>query len=142
MTTPALAGTQQLGTPDLQRTAAVTRPDDSERGRTSLSDRVVDKTAARAALEVARVHGVSRGIGAAVFNAEPVVGVASRIDGHLAQLRLEVELDYPVSVRAVTRELRMHVSDRVRQLCDITVTDVDVRVTALRYPTEPVRRVL
>lgn len=111
-------------------------------GRTSISDRVVDKTAARAALEVARVHGVSGGIGSAVFNSEPTVGVTSRIDGHLAQLRLDVELDYPVSLRAVTRQLREHVSNRVRQLCDITVTDVDVRVTALRYATEPVRRVL
>lgn len=32
-----------------------------ERGRTSLADRVVEKTAARAALEVDHVHGVSRG---------------------------------------------------------------------------------
>jgi uncharacterized alkaline shock family protein YloU len=124
MTAPALAG---VG---------------GDRGRTTLSDRVVDKIAARAALEVDHVHGVSRGIAGSVLNADPAVGVTAAIDGHLAQLRLVVEVDYPVSLRDVTRQLRSHVSDRVRQLCDITVTDVDVRVAALRLTTQPARRVL
>jgi uncharacterized alkaline shock family protein YloU len=123
MTAPAPAGTQ-------------------DRGTTSLSDRVVDKIAARAALEVDHVHGAARGLAAGVFTSGTAVGVSSTIDGHLAQLRLQVEVDYPVSLRAVTRHLRRHVSDRVRQLCDITVTDVDIQVTALRSVTEPVRRVL
>jgi uncharacterized alkaline shock family protein YloU len=114
----------------------------AERGSTSLSDRVVDKIAARAALEVDHVHGVSSGLIADVFHAQPTVGVKSAIDGQLAQLTLQVEIDYPTSLRTVTRQLRTHVSDRVRQLCDITVTDVDVRVTALRPATRTVRRVL
>ena len=54
---------------------------------------------------------------------------------------MKVEVDYPVSLRAVTRELRRRVSDRVHQLCELTVTDVDVQVTALRQDTERVRRV-
>jgi uncharacterized alkaline shock family protein YloU len=123
MTTPAPAGTQ-------------------DRGTTSLSDRVVNKIAARAALEVDHVHGTAKGLADGVFAAESAVGVSSTIDGHLAQLSLQVEVDYPVSLRTVTRHLRTHVSERVRQLCDITVTDVDIRVTALRSVTEPVRRVL
>ena len=123
MTAPAPAGTQ-------------------DRGTTSLSDRVLNKIAARAALEVDHVHGASKGLVAGVFAAEPAVGVTSTIDGRLAQLSLQVEIDYPVPLRAVTRQLRMHVTDRVRQLCDITVTDVDIHVTALRSGTEPVRRVL
>ena len=113
-----------------------------ERGSTSLSDRVVDKIAARAALEVDHVHGVSSGLIAGVFHAQPTVGVTSAIDGQLAQLTLQVEVDYPTSLRTVTRQLRRHVSQRVRQLCDTTVTDVDIRVTALRPATRPVRRVL
>ena len=123
MTAPAPAGTQ-------------------DRGSTSLSDRVVNKIAARAALEVDHVHGTTKGLAASVFAAEPAVGVSSAIDGHLAQLRLQVEVDYPVSLRAVTRQLRTHVSERVRQLCDITVTDVDIQVTALRSVAQPARRVL
>ena len=40
------------------------------------------------------------------------------------------------------RQLVKTVSDRVQQLCELTVTDVDVQVTALRQNTEQVRRVL
>ena len=69
-----------------------------ERGSTSLSDRVVDKIAARAALEVDHVHGVSSGLIAGVFHAQTTVGVTSAIDGQLAQLTLQVEVDYPASL--------------------------------------------
>ena len=140
MTTPALAGTERRPGPTQQ--AGTTADQDASRGRTTLSDRVVDKIAAQAALEVDHVHGATPGIAGSVFHADPSVGVTTAIDGHLAQLRLVVEVDYPVSLREVTRQLRTHGSERVRQLCDITVTDVDVRITALRYATEPTRRVL
>jgi uncharacterized alkaline shock family protein YloU len=140
MTTPALAGADRL--PGLGQQAGRTADEEPSRGRTTLNDRVVDKIAAQAALEVDHVHGASPGIAGSVFNADPTVGVTTAIDGHLAQLRLIVEVDYPISLRDVTRQLRRHVSERVRQLCDITVTDVDIRVTALRTATEPARRVL
>ena len=114
-----------------------------DRGRTSLSYKDIEKTAAAAALEVAHVHGTSKGLAATVFNTDPAVGVQATIDGHLAQLSLDIEVDYPVSLRTVTRNLRRHVSDRVQALCQITVTDVDVHVTALRQHTqEEQRRVL
>ena len=140
MTAPAAAGTGLLGNQAAGAGRHSTRAED--RGRTSLSDKVVEKTVARAALEVDHVHGVSGGIATTVFNTDPAVDVRATIDGHLVQLRVKVEVDYPVSLRAVTRELRRHVSDRVRQLCELTVTDVDVQVTALRRDTEQVRRVL
>ena len=114
-----------------------------KRGRTSLSDKVIEKTAAAAALEVDHVHGTSKGLAAAVLHTDPAVGVRATLDGHLAQLRLDIEVDYPVSLRTVTRNLRRHVSDRVQALCEITVTDVDVHVTALRqHAQEEQRRVL
>jgi len=136
----AAAGTGLLGNQAAGAGRHSTRAED--RGRTSLSDKVVEKTVARAALEVDHVHGVSGGIATTVFNTDPAVDVQATIDGHLAQLQVKVEVDYPVSLRAVTRELRRHVSDRVHQLCELTVTDVDVHVTALRRDTEQVRRVL
>ena len=139
MTAPAAAGTGLLGNQAAGAGRHSTRAED--RGRTSLSGKVVEKTVARAALEVDHVHGVSGGIATTVFNTDPAVDVRATIDGHLVQLRVKVEVDYPVSLRAVTRELRRHVSDRVRQLCELTVTDVDVQVTALRQDTEQVRRV-
>jgi uncharacterized alkaline shock family protein YloU len=139
VTAPAAAGTGLLGNQAAGAGRHSTRAED--RGRTSLSDKVVEKTVARAALEVDHVHGVSGGIATTVFNTDPAVEVRATIDGHLVQLRVKVEVDYPVSLRAVTRELRRHVSDRVQQLCELTVTDVDVQVTALRRDTEQIRRV-
>lgn len=136
MTTGALASKAATG----RHAPASDTVDVPERGRTSLSDKVIEKTAATAALEVEHVHGASKGLAAAVFNADPAVGVHATIDGHLAQLRLDVEVDYPVSLRTVTRELRRHVSDRVQALCEITVTDVDVHVTALRQHTQDEER--
>jgi uncharacterized alkaline shock family protein YloU len=137
VTTPALTPTA-LGGDSESSSSAGTHIDG--RGRTSLSDKVIEKTAAAAAAEVAHVHGVSKGLAAAVLRTDPAVGVRATIDGHLAQLQLDIEVDYPVSLRAVTRELRRHVSDRVRDLCEITVTDVDVHVTALRRQLHDQRR--
>ncbi|WP_420122433.1 Asp23/Gls24 family envelope stress response protein [Nakamurella sp.] len=115
--------------------------DPAVRGRTVLLDRVVEKTAAAAAAEVERVLAAGRGAVGQVLGARPAIAVESSIDGHLAQLTLEVEIDYPAPLRQVTRRLREHVVDRVHHLCAITVTDLDVHVVALRQQTSPERRV-
>ena len=113
----------------------------SSRGRTSITDIVVEKTAAQVALEVDHVHGITRPRIARTFSAGEAVETEVSIDGHLAQLVMRIEVDYPVSVRQVTRQVRQHVRDRVAQLCELTVTDVDIHVTALRFDTRPARRV-
>ena len=137
--TGGAAGTDAgLGNPPLT--------DSSERGWTSITDRVVEKTAAQAALEVDHVHGISRqpisrGISRALRSGEGVEARAA-IDGGMAQLRVEIEVDYPAPVRLITRQVRRHVRDRVSRLCGLTVTDVDITVAALRSETRQVRRVL
>ncbi|WP_395727816.1 Asp23/Gls24 family envelope stress response protein [Nakamurella sp.] len=128
-----MAGTEVVGT-------AITA-DPAVRGRTVLLDRVVEKTAAAAAAEVEHVHAAGRGAVGQLLGTRPAIAVQSAIDGHLAQLSLEVEIDYPAPLRQVTRHLREHVSDRVLELCSITVTDLDVHVVALRQQTRPERRV-
>lgn len=115
--------------------------DPAVRGRTVLLDRVVEKTAAAAAAEVEHVHAAGRGAVGQLLGARPAIAVESSIDGHLAQLTLEIEIDYPAPLRQVTRRLREHVVDRVHHLCAITVTDLDVHVVALRQQTSPERRV-
>ncbi|HEY4991177.1 MAG TPA: Asp23/Gls24 family envelope stress response protein [Nakamurella sp.] len=116
--------------------------DTDGRGRTSIADRVVTKIAAQACTEVDHVHGLTPALTGRVLGQDSTVSVQADIDGHLAQLRVQIAVDYPVSLRAVTRELRAHVRARVGQLCALTVTDMDIRITELRYSTEPVRRVL
>jgi len=116
--------------------------DPSERGWTSITDRVVEKTAAQAALEVDRVHGVSRQRISRALRSGGGVEAHAAIDGGMAQLRVEIEVDYPAEVRLITRQVRRHVRDRVTRLCGLTVTDVDITVAALRLETRQVRRVL
>lgn len=115
--------------------------DPAVRGRTVLLDRVVEKTAAAAAAEVEHVHAAGRGAVGQLLGTRPTIAVQTSIDGHLAQLSLEVEIDYPAPLRQVTRRLRQHVVDRVHELCSITVTDLDVHVVGLRQQTRPERRV-
>ena len=115
--------------------------DPSHRGRTVILDRVVQKTAAAAAAEVEHVHAAGRGAVGQLLGSRPAIAVQASIDGHLAQLSLEVEIDYPAPLRQVTRRLREHVVDRVHDLCAITVTDLDIHVVALRQQTRPERRV-
>ena len=115
--------------------------DPAVRGRTMVLDRVVEKTAAAAAAEVNHVDGSGRGAVGQLLGSIPTVGVRAAIDGHLCQLRLDVEIDYPAPLRQVTRRLREHVTERVGQLCAITVTDCDIHVVALRQHTRPERRV-
>lgn len=118
-----------------------TTADPAHRGRTVLLDRVVEKTAAAAAAEVEHVHAAGRGAVGQLLGTRAAIAVQASIDGHLAQLSLEVEIDYPAPLRQVTRHLRAHVIDRVHRLCSITVTDLDVHVVALRQQTRPERRV-
>ena len=122
-------------------TGSETMTDPAVRGRTVLLDRVVEKTAAAAAAEVEHVHAAGRGTVGQLLGTRPAIAVQASIDGHLAQLSLEVEIDYPAPLRQVTRRLREHVVDRVHDLCAITVTDLDIHVVALRQQTRPERRV-
>ena len=116
-------------------------PRDS-RGRTNITNRVVTKVVAQVCKEVNSVHGLTPAGAKRVFGQDPAVSVEADIDGHLVQLRVVIAVDYPVSLRSVTRELRSHVRQRVGQLCELIVTDMNIRVGELLYSIEPVRRVL
>ena len=112
------------------------------RGRTSIADRVVTKVVAQACKEVEHVHGLTPAATRRVLRQDPAVSVEADIDGHLVQLRVGIAVDYPVSLRSVTRDLREHVRTRVGRLCELIVTDMDIRVGELLYANEPARRVL
>lgn len=139
MTTPVTATGSVPASSEIAGTEIMADP--AVRGRTVLLDRVVEKTAAAAAAEVRHVHAAGRGAVGQLLGTRQAIAVQTSIDGHLAQLSLEVEVDYPAPLRQVTRHLREHVIDRVLELCSITVTDLDVHVVALRQQTRPERRV-
>ena len=115
--------------------------DVADPGRTSIADRVVTKVAAQACREVDHVHGVTPALPGRVLSQDPAVQVDAASDGHLVQLRVQIAVDYPVSLLAVTRSLRSHLASRMKQLCELTVTDIDVVIDELRYDITPPRRV-
>ena len=109
-------------------------PAPGQRGRTTIADRVVTRGAARAVAEVEQTGGAARqliGITIGPQTGEGTARVSARTDGHLAMIQLRVSLAYPAPVRAVTREVRRHVIERVTGLTGFEVRHVDIEVTRL-----------
>ena len=109
-----------------------------ERGATTMADRVVEKIAARAALDVPNAAGLSRRVAGRDFG-RPSVRAQVDVDGQVASVRLELAVEYPASARATTRGVRKHVGERVSTLCGLTVEHIDITVAVLRR-AEPERR--
>ena len=108
-----------------------------ERGTTTVADRVVVAVAARAAAEVPGIgRAARRGVrgpgGARRPDRDPQV--EATVSGDTVSLRLQLSVIYPRSVRAVTHEVRRHVTDRVGVLTGKTVVAVDVTVVSLPLP--------
>ncbi|MGD3104759.1 hypothetical protein [Streptomyces sp. YGL11-2] len=103
-----------------------------ERGATVIADRVVAKIAARAAREALRAAcpGDPTDAHATVTvrrrDVRPPFGEA--------RLHLAVELGYPVDIGAHARLVRLHVTERVRELAGMAVSEVAVRVERLHSP--------
>ncbi|ONI78694.1 hypothetical protein ALI144C_28265 [Actinosynnema sp. ALI-1.44] len=106
-------------------TAAVL-PDLVDRGRTTVADRVVARVAQAAAAEDPDVVS-------AKTNAK-VAGTTTALD-------IRVGLRYPAPVGAATERLRGHLIERVEQLTGMTVSQVDIAVTALTSDRKEHRRV-
>ena len=117
----------------------------TERGTVTISDRVVQKVAARAAIEIEdagaaapRILGRSL---AGLANASPA-GIRSTsldalpkanadVDGSLVALDLQLSVRWPASIPGTTRKVRDHVSARVTELTGLTVTEVQIQVIDL-----------
>ncbi len=128
------------------------RPGRSELGTISISSRVVQKLAARAAVEVPdagaaapRVIGRSvTGGGALGVRQTSLAGLPraeAEVDGSTAALALWVSVRWPASIPGVSTAVRDHVRDRVRNLTGLEVSEVSISVTDLATGlSPPVRR--
>ena len=103
------------------------------RGRLVLADRVIEKIAGQAAVEVAATSGRSGGFLGLGAEADP--GARPKVDVTLsaesADLALAVGIAYPGSIRRATQEVRDHVTERVETLTGVDVRRVDIDVTFL-----------
>ncbi|WP_438488647.1 hypothetical protein [Streptomyces sp. S186] len=112
--------------------AAATDVPAGERGATRIADRVVARIAARAAREALREAAPG-----APTDAHATVTVTRRDirpPFGEARLRIAVELAYPAPIGAQCRLVRRQVTERVRALTEMTVTEVAVQVERLNSP--------
>ena len=111
-----------------------------ERGRTTVADRVIEKITAAAATEVTQADGLRRRIVGRDIGSRRA-RVSAVVDGSVAALNVELAVQYPASVRQVTREVRTHVIERVGRLCELRVDHVDITVAVLPRRNDESRRV-
>jgi uncharacterized alkaline shock family protein YloU len=111
---------------------AVERPP----GTITIAERVVEKLAARAVLDLPDAAAAGhRVLGRAAPN------VSARVDGEVAVIDLEIGVRWPAPVPQVTTAVRRHVRERLTALTGLTIAEVRIVVTdlATRTPSTRVR---
>lgn len=86
-------------------------------GRTTVSERAVQRIAVRAAREV---DGVESG-----------VGVDARVAGDSAVLVVRLPIRYPLPVARIAEQCRGHLISRLSELTGVTVTGLDIEISAM-----------
>jgi uncharacterized alkaline shock family protein YloU len=111
-------------------------------GRIEVAARVVEKIAARAALEVDDAGGAgARMLGRSVPGAgrlgirgaglDELPTVTAEVDGRLAFIDLELAVRWPAPVLKVTDAVRHQVIDRVEELVGLQVREVNIEIAKL-----------
>jgi uncharacterized alkaline shock family protein YloU len=130
--------------------ASGARPGRTELGLISINDRVVEKMAARAAIEIpdagaaasrflGRSMAGASALGARETSLTALPKTSADVDGSRVILDLSISVRWPASVPEVSDAVRKHVRARVGELAGLTVTEVSISVTALvtRLPAPP-----
>ncbi|MEU4356839.1 Asp23/Gls24 family envelope stress response protein [Streptomyces virginiae] len=115
------------------------------RGRTSISDSVVEKIAGMAAREVPGIHslgaGVTRTLGAVkdmVPGGRPSVsrGVKVEVGERQAAIDLDVVAEYGVAIVDMAGAARTHVITAVESMTGLEVVEVNITVDDVHLPDE------
>ncbi len=118
--------------------------DPTERGSLEIAPRVVEKIAARAVAEIDLATGTPRSVLGQTLGqpqTDTPARTSARLDGRVVSIDVSMAVRWPADVRAVTREVRRRVIDRVGQLTGLSVAEVDIDVPALLTAVESQRRV-
>ena len=129
---------------------AASGPGRNELGVISINDRVVEKTAARAAVEIpdagaaasrflGRSMAGASALGARQTSLTALPKASADVDCSLVNLDLSISVRWPASVPEVSRAVRENVQRRVSELTGLTVSEVSISVTALvtQLPAPP-----
>jgi uncharacterized alkaline shock family protein YloU len=122
----------------------------TELGMISIDDRVVEKMAAQATLEIPDAGGAAPRVlghamtGAAAFGARQtslttLPKATADVDGSIVILDLSISVRWPASVPVVSGAVREHVRSRISELTGLKVEEVSISVTDLvtRFPAPP-----
>lgn len=115
-----------------------------ERGRTEISDRVLERIATRAVAEVDEIGGAAPRVLGMPLGRDTAGGaarVSAHADGRIAIVRMTLSVTYPAPIRQVAGRVREHVMTRVRELTGLDARQVDIDVASLVPPAERGRRV-
>ncbi|MEV4467648.1 Asp23/Gls24 family envelope stress response protein [Micromonospora echinofusca] len=121
-------------------------------GQIIIADRVVEKIAARAVLEVPDAGGAApRVFGRAVPGAghlgirrsslRQAPKAAADVDGRTVYLNVAISTRWPASIAQVSTQVREHVRTRVHDLTGLTVAEIRITVTGLVTGLAPTDRV-
>ncbi|MEU9023266.1 Asp23/Gls24 family envelope stress response protein [Actinomadura sp. NPDC048394] len=105
-----------------------------ERGRTTISDRVVARIVAKAAEETAGTGGLDRSVLGVGLPGRRAARTDVRVHGKVVTARVALSVAYPMPVRDVARQVRAGVRARVEALTGLTVRQVDIDVAELERP--------
>lgn len=126
------------------RSGADLRPE--ERGRTTITDSVVEKIAGTAAREVPGIHSLGSGM-ARTFGAmrervpgggRPSVtrGVKVEVGERQTAVDLDVVVEYGVSIPAIAADVRGNVISAVERMTGLQVVEVNIVVDDVHLPDE------
>ena len=104
-----------------------------ERGHLVILPKTIERIAQAAAGEVSGI--VRESPRSRSRSATSNVHATARLYGQFARLHLDVAARYPEPIPDVVAEVRRRVTDRLRELAEITVTSCDVDVTSLHPPS-------
>ncbi len=116
----------------------------ADRGVLTISDNTVERIAAHAVTEVDGVGGAaSRVLGVAVGgeDLDNSAKVTAKVTGDTAALDVRISISYPMPVARTTENARRHLMRRVEEFTGLTVSHVDITVTALHTAAAETRRV-
>ncbi|SES43204.1 Asp23/Gls24 family envelope stress response protein [Lentzea albida] len=118
--------------------------DPGARGSLTISERAVERIASHAALEVDGIGGSAPrvlGVTVGAEEAERNVRIAARITGAVVALDVRLSITYPAPVGSTAESARTHLISRVHALTGLSVSKVDITVTALHRAVVTPRRI-
>jgi uncharacterized alkaline shock family protein YloU len=125
---------------DAPATAPPGTGEPSERGTTTIADRVVQKIASIAAGEVDAVT-VTRAGWTQVVGGSGLPSASAKVAGGSSRISVEIAAAWPSPLSAVAAKVREHVAHQVTSLTGIDVVAVDVTVADVVHLETARRRV-